>query len=208
MLNNYDKIAKSYDALSRLVYFKAQVNAQINQLHIIPENAHILIVGGGTGWILEEIAKIRPSGLKITYIEISDQMIQLSKKRKSGLNLVSFLSIGIEDFQATEKFDVILTPFLFDNFNKKRVETVFNHLNALLEPTGLWFHVDFCLDKRYGKWWKLLLLKSMYKFFKWMGNVEATELIDLVPYFLTNKYSLIKKQYYYGHFIKASIYQK
>jgi hypothetical protein len=49
MLNNYDKIAGHYDTLSRLVFFKSQVNAQINQLPYIQWDSHVLIVGGGTG---------------------------------------------------------------------------------------------------------------------------------------------------------------
>jgi len=208
MLNNYDRIAKFYDGLSRLVYFKAQVNAQIGQLQYIPEMARILIVGGGTGWILEEIAKKHSSGLTITYIEISEQMARLSKKRRCGSNQISFLTMGIEDFQTQDRFDVILTPFLFDNFNRTRIDSVFSHLNMLLVPSGLWFHVDFCLDNRFGKWWKVLLLKFMYQFFKWMGNVEAKELIDLAPYFQSDKYRLLMNRFYYGYFIRACIYEK
>ncbi|RZL54089.1 MAG: methyltransferase type 12, partial [Pedobacter sp.] len=75
MINNYDKIANQYDTLSRLVFFKSQVNAQINQLHNIPKDSSVLIVGGGTGWILEEIVKLHPSGIKIIYVEISAKML-------------------------------------------------------------------------------------------------------------------------------------
>jgi hypothetical protein len=57
MLNNYDKIAGHYDTLSRLVFFKSQVNAQINQLRYIQENSHILIVGGGR--TLENLYRIK-----------------------------------------------------------------------------------------------------------------------------------------------------
>lgn len=81
MNNNYDKLANHYDTLSRLVFFKSQVNSQINQLQYIQENSHVLIVGGGTGWILEELAKVYTNGLKIVYVEISAKMIALSQKR-------------------------------------------------------------------------------------------------------------------------------
>jgi ubiquinone/menaquinone biosynthesis C-methylase UbiE len=107
MNNNYDKIAGHYDALSRLVFFKSQVNAQINQLPYIQENCHVLIVGGGTGWILEELAKIYAGGLKIVYVEISANMIALSQKRNYKNNHVEFVNIGIEDFKTDVLFDVI-----------------------------------------------------------------------------------------------------
>jgi len=208
MNNNYDKIANHYDTLSRLVFFKSQVNAQINQLQYLPKDSSVLIVGGGTGWILEEIAKIYPSGLKIVYVEISAKMIALSKKRDCKNNQIKFVHLGIEDFGVDIVFDVILTPFLFDNFAAQRVAKVFGQLNAYLKKDGLWFLVDFSLDKNNGNWWKWLLLKSMYSFFKLLGIVEANHLIDMNPYFLNAGYKILALRSYYGNFIKAVIFKK
>lgn len=208
MFNNYDKIANQYDTLSRLVFFKSQVNAQINQLHYLPKNSSILIVGGGTGWILEEIAKIYSNGLKIIYIEISQKMIQLSKERKCAENEVQFVNQAIEDFDSIHVFDVILTPFLFDNFSKQRAVTVFEKLDGLLKPNGLWFLVDFSLSNGKGKWWMSFLLSIMYRFFKLLSIVEASELIEMKPSFSTSEYMLIEEKLYYGGFIKASVYKK
>lgn len=207
MLNNYDKIAGHYDTLSRLVFFKSQVNAQINQLQYIPENSHVLIVGGGTGWILEELSKIY-TGLKIVYVEISAKMIALSQKRNYKNNHVEFVNIGIEDFKTDVVFDVILTPFLFDNFAEQRAAKVFGQLNDYLKKDGLWFLVDFSLNKTNGNWWKWLLLRSMYSFFKLLGIVEAHQLIDMNPYFFKANYLIVEERLYYGRFIKATIFRK
>ncbi|KRT15318.1 hypothetical protein ASU31_14905 [Pedobacter ginsenosidimutans] len=208
MLNNYDKIASHYDTLSRLVFFKSQVNAQINQLPYIQEGNTILIVGGGTGWILEELAKIYSGGLKIVYVEISAKMIALSQKRNYKSNHVEFVNIGIEDFKTDVVFDVILTPFLFDNFEEQRAVKVFDQLNAYLKKDGLWFLVDFSLNKINGNWWKWLLLRLMYGFFKLLGIVEANQLIDMNPYFFKANYLIVEERLYYGSFIKATIFRK
>ena len=207
MDNNYDKIAGHYDALSRLVFFKSQVNAQINQLQYIPENSSILIAGGGTGWILEELTRVHPSGLKIIYVEISGKMIALSQKRSFKDNHVEFINLGIEDFKTDLIFDVILTPFLFDNFAEERAVKVFNQLNTHLKKDGLWFLVDFSLNTTNGNWWKWLLLKSMYSFFKLLGIVEANKLINMDPYFLKAHYQIVEERLYYGGFIKATIFK-
>ena len=207
MNNNYDKIADHYDTLSRLVFFKSQVNAQVNQLPYIQENSHILIVGGGTGWILEELSKIY-TGLNIVYVEISAKMIALSQKRSYKNNHVEFVNIGIEDFKTDVLFDVILTPFLFDNFAEQRAAKVFGELNEYLKKDGLWFQVDFSLNKTNGNWWKWLLLRSMYGFFKLLGIVEAHQLIDMNPYFFTANYLIVEERLYYGSFIKATIFRK
>jgi len=208
MVNNYDKIARHYDKLSRLVFFKAQLNAQINQLSHIPQNSNVLIAGGGTGWILEELAKVHPAGLKIVYVEISAKMIALSKARNYRGNEVIFLNQGIETFTAKTAFDAVLTPFLFDNFSEKRASQVFEQLDSCLKPAALWFLVDFSLNTSKGKWWKLLLLKSMYRFFKLLGIVEASNLIDMHPYFLKRNYEVVEERFYYGDFIKGAIYKK
>ncbi|TBO40062.1 class I SAM-dependent methyltransferase [Pedobacter kyonggii] len=207
MNNNYDKIAGHYDALSRLVFFKSQVNAQINQLPYIQEGNSILIVGGGTGWILEELSKIC-TGLKIVYVEISAKMIALSQKRNYKNNHVEFVNIGIEDFKTDVLFDAILTPFLFDNFAEQRAAKVFEQLNEYLKKDGLWFLVDFSLNKTNGNWWKWLLLRSMYGFFKLLDIVEAHQLIDMNPYFLKASYLTVEERLYYGGFIKATIFRK
>ena len=208
MKNNYDKIAGHYDTLSRLVFFKSQVNAQINQLQYIPENSDVLIVGGGTGWILEELAKVYNDGLKIVYVEISAKMIELSQKRGYGDNQVEFINLAIEDFRSDLIFDVVLTPFLFDNFAEERAAKVFEQLHAYLKKGGLWFLVDFSMNNTNGNWWKWLLLKSMYTFFKLLGIVEANKLIDMSPYFLNAQYQITDERLYYGGFIKATIFKK
>ncbi|HEY2583916.1 MAG TPA: methyltransferase domain-containing protein, partial [Mucilaginibacter sp.] len=97
MAANYNNSAWFYDKLSGMVYGRALINAQVYLLQYIPEGAHVLIVGGGTGWILEEITKIHPSGLQITYVEIAADMIALSKKRNTGNNKVVFINEAIEN---------------------------------------------------------------------------------------------------------------
>ncbi|WP_343523366.1 class I SAM-dependent methyltransferase [Pedobacter sp.] len=208
MNNNYDKIAAYYDTLSRLVFFKSQVIAQVNQLQYLPKDGSVLIVGGGTGWILEEIAKVHPGGLKIVYVEISGKMIALSQKRNYKNNVVTFVNIGIEDFKTDVSFDVILTPFLFDNFAEQRAAKVFELLNTYLKNNGLWFLVDFSLQNNNGNWWKLLLLRSMYGFFKLLRIVEANQLTDMNPYFLNAGYQVLELRFYYRGFIKAAIFKK
>ncbi|UKT63069.1 class I SAM-dependent methyltransferase [Pedobacter mucosus] len=208
MVNNYDKIAAHYDKLSRLVFFKSQVNAQIDQLKFIPKGSTILLVGGGTGWILEEIAKFIPIGLSIIYVELSAKMIALSKVRNFGRNKVEFVNAGIEEFETDIKFDVILTPFLFDNFSQNRIMLVFNKLDVQLKNNGLWFLVDFSLTGQNGKWWKLILLKSVYLFFRILGIIEAKSLIETDSYFIEERYEKLEEKHYYGTLIKGIIYQK
>jgi hypothetical protein len=49
---NYNNSAWFYDRLSRMVYGRALINAQVYLLQYVPAGASVLIAGGGTGWIL------------------------------------------------------------------------------------------------------------------------------------------------------------
>jgi ubiquinone/menaquinone biosynthesis C-methylase UbiE len=206
MVNNYDHIASSYDRLSRLVFFNAQTRAQTVQLPFIAPGSNILIVGGGTGWILKEIAQIHPKGLTITYNEISANMIKLAQKVNAGENKVLFLQGAIEEQLLEQNFDVIITAFLFDNFASTRATQVFHKLDQLLKDGGLWLFSDFSPTQ--SKAWHTLLLKLMYAFFKCIAQVEASSLFNTSKLFQQHGYQSIFQEQYFGKFIESIVYKK
>ncbi len=207
-LNNYDRTAGFYDSLGRTVFFRTQINAQAAQLKFIRSGAKVLIVGGGTGWILEEIAKVHPAGLHITYIEISGKMLARAKKRNTGANNVRFVHSAMETYAEDDQYDVIQTGFLFDNFSRDRINHVFLNIHELLKSDGLWLFSDFNYHPESGKFWQGMLLKMMYFFFRNLANVEADKLIDICPWFHQKGYIAIDQQCYYQYFIKSIIFQK
>jgi len=205
MAANYNNSAWFYDRLSRLVYGRALINAQVYLLRFVEANSKILIVGGGTGWILEELTRIHPSGLEITYVEVAANMVSLSKKRKIGANQVVFINDAIENVGLKTDFDVIITPFLFDNFTGETLQKVFAHIHPLLKPGGKWLNADFQLT---GKWWQNILLQSMFLFFKLLCNIEASQLPDIEKQFKQYGYNTISQQFFFGDFVIAEAYNK
>jgi len=205
MASNYDNSAWFYDTLAGLVYGNALINAQLFLLQFVPSNSTILIAGGGTGWILEKLAAIHPSGLKITYAEISEKMTALSKKRNFGGNEVIFINKPVEDIIVQDKFDVIITPFLFDNFTEQTLQRVFEHLHPLLKTGGLWLNADFQLT---GKWWQNVLLKTMFLFFRLICRIETSALPGIEKYFDGNAYHTIAKQTFFGDFVISKAFKK
>jgi ubiquinone/menaquinone biosynthesis C-methylase UbiE len=205
--NNYDKIAKSYDFLSKLVFGNSQKQAQINQLKYIKDFDRILIVGGGTGWIFDEISALNIKHLDITYVEISKEMILLSKKRNIIGAKVIFINDAVENCNFDQSFDIILTPFLFDNFLQDKVKVVFKLLNSNLKLNGKWFFVDFNLSSNLNSYWQKILLQLMYLFFAKIASVEADKLLDVKTYFKSD-FLIIEERFYYGNFIVANVYEK
>ncbi|HEK22161.1 MULTISPECIES: class I SAM-dependent methyltransferase [unclassified Mucilaginibacter] len=202
---NYDNAAPFYDRLSRLVFGKALINAQAYLLKHIPPDATILIVGGGTGYILEEITKQHPTGLKITYVEISAKMMALSQNRNYGHNEVNFINKPIQEARLSQAFDVVITPFLLDNFTDKNLPAIFTPIHQALKDGGVWLYTDFRLT---GKLWQNLMLKSMLLFFKILCGVESWRLPNVAGLFARHKYSIIDEKGFYGNFIISRAYQK
>lgn len=208
MLNNYDRIAANYDRLSRLIFGKSIVRAQQALLSFITSPARVLIVGGGTGWILEEIAKRHPCGLAIDYVEISSNMLDLARRRDCKENQVTFVHAGIEDYIPAMKYDVIMTPFLFDNFSHERAQIVFEKLNNILKNGALWLFTDFHIDHNLHRIWQKTLLRSMYIFFRNISHVEADQLPDMQALFDTHHFLNAFETFHFGRFIRSAAYRK
>jgi len=205
MSANYNNSAWFYDKLSVLIYGRVLIDAQVYLLHFIPPSANILIVGGGTGGILEEITRIHSSGLQITYIEIAADMMALSKRRNTGGNQVTFINAAIENVPLLAGFDIIITAFLFDNFREQTLSKIFVHLHGLLKTDGLWLNADFQLT---GKWWQKLLLKSMFLFFKIVCQIEASRLPDIDRQFEQHGYKVIAEKMFFGDFVISRVYNR
>jgi ubiquinone/menaquinone biosynthesis C-methylase UbiE len=204
MRGNYDNSAAIYDNLSRLVFGKALVVAQVHLLSHIPANSNVLIIGGGTGWILEEITKLNSSGLNISYVEISEKMTDISRKRNVGNNRVTFINKPIQQIMLNQQH-VIITPFLFDNFTETNLHPLFAHIHTMLKPGGLWLNTDFQLT---GKWWQYILLKSMLLFFKVLCGVESWRIPDVEKQFNEYEYRIIEAKTFFSNFLVTKMYRK
>ena len=204
MAANYNNSTWFYDPASKLIYGKSLIQAQAFLLRFIPAKSKILIVGGGTGWILAEIAKIHPSGLKITYVEIAPKMMALSKKRDAGNNDIDFINDAIENVDLQNGYDVIITPFLFDNFTEDNFQKIFGHIHPALKPNALWLNTDF---RPTGKWWQNILLGSMFLFFRLICRIEAKKLPGIQATFVKYGYLAIEQRSFFGDFILSSAYR-
>jgi ubiquinone/menaquinone biosynthesis C-methylase UbiE len=207
-MNNYDPVARYYDFLSQLVFGRTEIDAQVELLDRVRPGDKLLIVGGGTGWILEKLAAIYPDGLQITYVESSRVMMALARKREWAGHSVSFVQLPIEQFVTDERFDCILTGFLFDNFRQEQAEQTVRGLDGLLLGGGYWLFADLHYPPKGGTWWQGLLLRSMYWAARWICRVEANRLPDMEVCFEAVGYKVMRRAFYYQGFIQAVVYKK
>jgi len=200
---NYDNAAWFYDRLAALVFGDALASAQQSLLTYVSDNTKILIVGGGTGKILEWLTQTHSSALDITYVEISEKMTNIARKRDVGNNKVEFIVAAAEELELDNDYDIIITSFLFDNFKGEALVKIFSHINGALKQQGIWLNTDFQLT---GKWWQSALLNCMLLFFGVLCGVRSTKLADMHPVFKNAGYALFDKTTFYGDFITSKAY--
>ncbi len=206
MRSGYDFIAPFYDRLSKFVFGTAIKDSQKFLIRHIGDQTKILIIGGGTGWIIEEISARHKSGLQITYVDASRKMIDIAETRYAGNNNIEFIQKSVFEVQFNSRFDVIITPFFLDNFSEKNINVILDKLNNCLAKNGLWLHADFQIYK--NNLWQKILLKIMYLFFKIICNIETGKLVETKAAFRERGFKILTTKNFYSDFICPIVYLK
>lgn len=175
---NFNRITPLYDALAFVVYGRKLQRAQMAWLNQIPANASILLVGGGTGWLLEQVLTCcHPK--RVVFLEASEKMVARASRRmiqRGALGEVTFRVGNEASLDPEERFDVILTPFVLDLFTEHTLRAqVLPRLYNALKVSGLWLVTDFV---KTNTWWQKGLLWAMIRFFRITAGIEAQQLAD------------------------------
>lgn len=203
---NFNWIAPVYDALAFLVFGHKLQQAQRVNLNRVPAQASVLLVGGGTGWLLEQLLA-NCHTQRIVYLETSSEMIRRANQRivrKALPGTVEF-RVGDETSLAdNERFDVIITPFVLDLFTEKTLRSHFiPHLLRVLKPTGSWLVTDFVNPP---VWWQKALLWVMIHFFRWTAGIETKQLANWQQCLLDANLLLRKRDCQVGGMVSAEVY--
>lgn len=177
-LSSFNAISPVYDALAFVVFGRKLQQAQLVWLGQIPAHATVLIVGGGTGWLLEQVLR-RCQPQRVVYLEASEKMVARASRRiirRAVPGSVDFRTGDETALKPDERFDVILTPFVLDLFTEQTLRSQFiPRLRNVLKPAGLWFATDFVQTR---VWWQNILLWIMIRFFRITAGMEAQQLAD------------------------------
>jgi tRNA (cmo5U34)-methyltransferase len=202
-LNGFDRIAFVYDFLAKLIFGKSIKESQKHFLNKIEDVSKVLILGGGTGWLLTELLKAKPN-CKVCYIDASEKMISLSKNKIKPKQLVHFIHGTEQDIPLSTKYDVVLTNFYLDLFTDQQLEGIMVKIRSSLETGANWIVTDFVNN---GKWWQKTMLKIMYWFFRITCNIEPKKLPEWNrPIEKSGMKEIESKTFYHG-FIETALYR-
>lgn len=201
--NNFNGIAPVYDKLSRLVFGRSMYKAQTSYLKEIPQGVNVLMLGGGTGWLLYELFALNPS-CKVWYIEASSKMLELSQRKVSSDDKAVYFIHGTESsIPDGITFDAVVTPFYLDLFSDRSCQRVIQKIKTSIHSKSVWLVTDFLN----AELWQKAMLTLMYKFFRMTCQIEASRLPQWQQLLEKNGLSAVKSEKFFAGFIKSSVFR-
>lgn len=201
---NFDNVALFYDQLASLIFRNNIKKIQTSHLDVVKENMHVLILGGGTGWIITELLQHQPD-ITITYVEPSSKMIERSKKRLplKIAHKVNFIKGTHKSIPPTEKYNIIVTNFVLDMLTEIELEEIAVLLYNQLSHKGYWLVCDFQITVGKNELWQKILLKTMILFFRITTGYKFTELPHFqglfnLPFLHKTKHKTLFSQMIFG----------
>jgi ubiquinone/menaquinone biosynthesis C-methylase UbiE len=198
-----------------MIYGKSIVRAQTCFLGIIPPFSKVLILGGGTGWLLTELLREHPT-CDVWYIESSANMLSMTMKKNGHPGRVHFIlgtekdipispiTIGASVGGPTSGFDIVITHFFLDLFAPLTLRSAVQKISQASKPSALWMVADF-VDE--GKWWQRILLNIMYSFFRRTCRIEARMLPPWGDILVQSGLGIVQRRLYYAGFIESAVYR-
>jgi ubiquinone/menaquinone biosynthesis C-methylase UbiE len=171
--NDFDKVAPYYNFLSRVIFGNTLIEAQTYFLNRIPDYGTILILGGGDGIFLERLIKVRPN-VDVVYIEKSEKMLLLAKRKVISKRIV-WMNASWTDLPMDKTYDVVITNFFFDLFTEDESKEIIRKVSQQVRKDSIWLVSDFIQPQR---WWDNVILLIMFKFFKFVSNMDVQSLSD------------------------------
>jgi ubiquinone/menaquinone biosynthesis C-methylase UbiE len=198
-MDDFNQLSSFYDVLKRIVFGNSLDIATTHFLKIVPSHTKILIIGGGTGKILNSFNSTH----HIKYVELSNSMIEKARKVNS-MAFIEFIQADILKWKAEEKFDFIITPFILDCFNEADLKLIFPKLKAYLISEGCWIQTDFYPKNLTQK----LLVCMMYFFFRITAKLKVKKIGDFNHFFEAHNFICIRNARFFHSMVESKIYQK
>lgn len=198
MNNAFDKVASFYDRLALLVFGAEWKRVQLAPCDHLKGKKNILIVGGGTGQLLEGLG----SDNEVVFVELSRKMIEKAKLRKS-LAAVDFIHADYLEWRTDQIFDAVVFPFFLDSFSKTSLDKIIEKSRSELKPNGELHVLDFEKSSMLHN----LLIKLMFLFFRITTGLESRELLDFRSAILAQDFVMMNECSLYNGWVKYRVYR-
>lgn len=148
----------------------------------------ILIVGGGSGKILEQAIQLGISR-RYVYAELSEKMIARTKARMKKHTFAEIeYSTNFRSNLESRNFDCVILPFVLDCYSHSSIDIIIKSIKSGLNDKGLIIFIDFqhLSNTSASNVLKNLFIKLLYQFFRITAQIEANGLANFDSIFLQN----------------------
>jgi tRNA (cmo5U34)-methyltransferase len=197
----FDFLAPAYDQLARAIIGEDIIHSQVYFLKRLSSCKRLLIIGGGTGWLLQDVCKNWPH-LEIDYIDLSPRMINKARMRMTDSSQVTFITGSVNDIP-TRPYDGVITNFFLDMFTDKSMSSVVRAIRRALHSDSIWLVTDFVNERKTHA----VKLWLMYRFFNIITKIEATKLVDWQRQVLEAGFQLSESRKFSHGFICSNVYR-
>ncbi|MDH5656678.1 MAG: class I SAM-dependent methyltransferase [Spirochaetia bacterium] len=141
---NFNDVAEQYDSQRRLFipcfddYYETTVSFLAG---IINNPSHILDLGAGTGLLSKYLYEKFPEA-EFTLTDIADQMLDVARKRFSGLSGFHFLSGDYTKDLPDREFDLITSALSIHHLTDEEKESLYANSFGRLKPGGCFVNLD------------------------------------------------------------------
>lgn len=210
--SGFDRLARFYDVMENLLAGRKLIRCREFFLSSLPVPPRVLLVGEGHGRFLAAFLERYPHS-EITCVDASARMLAVTRRRLRGRTLtapVHFLRRDLRSWSPPEKsYHLVVTNFLLDCFTPTELPQVMTSLAASVTPGGHWLLSDFQLPAAKG-WRRLraaVILWIMYRFFRLVTRLPASELTPPGPHFTQLGFQRQDRQEFEWGLIVSEVWQ-
>ena len=206
MKPTFDYIAPFYDTLAFMVYGNNLRKAKMEFFQLLPQQGRLLLMGGGTGTMLDEILATR-NQLIIDYVEASSKMITIARKNSNPLyhSQINFITGNHLQIPQGITYDAVTSFFVIDCMNQSTATAFAASIVTPLKNGGLFLFADFFHT---GNVFKEYLLWFMYRFFRLTAGIQAAILPDYNTIFDKLPLQEISSKNFLNGFIRSKAFTK
>lgn len=179
MTKTYNAIAKKYEREAEADWKdKKYVNKFLKYLN---QNGSVLDIACGTGELIKYYNDV---GLKTTGIDISEEMVNISKSKIPNANIINMSLYDIDKLE--EKFDGISITFTLVHIPKEKINELIRKINGKLKDNGKIFMV-FTTNLREGL--QVEPLDNNYKYY--VINYSRDEIRNILE---NNRFEILESE--------------
>jgi ubiquinone/menaquinone biosynthesis C-methylase UbiE len=209
----FDRLAPYYDGMEDVLAGRKLERCRRALLPHLPPLTHILLAGEGHGRFLASFLEAQPTA-RVTCVDSSGRMLAMARKRlrRKGYaeDRVQFVEADLFGWAGDgEKYDLIVTQFVFDCYPESEVERLAQHLASLAQDRALWLVTDFQVPTSgFARWRAWLIHRAMYLFFRVFANLPASHAVSPAPYLQRAGFARQRREEFEWRLLYAELWER